>query len=346
MASEYWFVRCPRCGSEVYTEAIDWGDPSEREPGSVASMWVTCHNETEDGGDPMGEHDDGQGCEEDFLIERHVSVFGGHWAGPPVNAAPPSRVCSECRARPRGPQGEPCEECIGEIYAQHDDHLREEATPGQWLLIAVNEDGGHQVLGASEGYAGDEDIYSATEDDVPDVEGLWLWTGSALWQGGGGEYPHEVDLLTWGQWRKLEPSQMVAPMLPDPSATCGARLVNDLASPGVGDADCAYGLEVGVYVLATKYHDGDPRDPWIVGFYDGETAHDPPRHHVVDAGGRRHRHSGYRRVEAISWREGDVIVNAQHDFEGASLWDFIGEMRREAWAGCRPDAGGTCEGPT
>lgn len=55
-------------------------------------------------------------------------------------------------------------------------------------------------------------------------------------------------------------------------------------------------IEAGTYVLATKYHDGDPGDAWAVGYYIGPTTHD--RHHVGGSDGKPYRHNGYRRVRA------------------------------------------------
>ena len=54
--------------------------------------------------------------------------------------------------------------------------------------------------------------------------------------------------------------------------------------------------EVGQYVLATKYTDGDPGDAWALGFYDGER---DGRHYVKDSAGRQIRENGFRRVAPI-----------------------------------------------
>jgi len=54
--------------------------------------------------------------------------------------------------------------------------------------------------------------------------------------------------------------------------------------------------DVGDYVLATKYTDGDPGDAWALGFYDGVRG---GRHYVKDSQGRQIRGNGYRRVAAI-----------------------------------------------
>lgn len=66
-------------------------------------------------------------------------------------------------------------------------------------------------------------------------------------------------------------------------------------------------LEIGDYVLATKYSDGDPGDAWALGFYAGELdmGNDksaikvPPRYMVKDSAGRNIRGNGYRRVARI-----------------------------------------------
>lgn len=63
-------------------------------------------------------------------------------------------------------------------------------------------------------------------------------------------------------------------------------------------SDFEYGppLEKGAYVLATKYADGDPGDPWAVGYYLG-TAPDG-RHYVGDSEGKSFYRNGYRKVRA------------------------------------------------
>jgi hypothetical protein len=54
--------------------------------------------------------------------------------------------------------------------------------------------------------------------------------------------------------------------------------------------------EIGSYVLATKYTDGDPGDAWALGFYTGEEG---GRHYVKDGAGQNIRGNGYRRVAPI-----------------------------------------------
>lgn len=64
---------------------------------------------------------------------------------------------------------------------------------------------------------------------------------------------------------------------------------------------------IGDYVLATKYSDGDPGDPWALGFYAGELnmGNDreqikvAPRYLVNNSSGQSIRPNGYRRVARI-----------------------------------------------
>lgn len=69
-------VECPRCGSEVYLEGIDWPDPADHEPGDVVSVWVSCYAQADGGGDPMGEFADAETCDEDILVGRLVLEGG------------------------------------------------------------------------------------------------------------------------------------------------------------------------------------------------------------------------------------------------------------------------------
>lgn len=55
---------------------------------------------------------------------------------------------------------------------------------------------------------------------------------------------------------------------------------------------------VGDYVLATKYEDGDPGDMWALGFYDG-VRDDHGRHYVKDSAGKQIRGNGFRKVAPI-----------------------------------------------
>ena len=80
-------------------------------------------------------------------------------------------------------------------------------------------------------------------------------------------------------------------------------------------------LNDGDYVLATKYADGDPCDPYCVGIFRGMLCGD--RYLVEDNDGQLFRAGGFRRCERIDDRTGAAICNASHiisDKKGPSLW--------------------------
>jgi hypothetical protein len=74
---------------------------------------------------------------------------------------------------------------------------------------------------------------------------------------------------------------------------------------------------VGDYVLATKYSDGDPGDPWALGFYAGEMdmGNDrndikvAARYLVNNSAGQSIRPNGYRRVARIRQDVGAWLLN-------------------------------------
>jgi hypothetical protein len=79
-------------------------------------------------------------------------------------------------------------------------------------------------------------------------------------------------------------------------------------------------ISQGDYVLATKYHDGDPRDPFVVGFFI-EVYRD--RFIVADSEGKSFRITGFRRCEKISGRVGNALVAAMSvigNVVGPSVW--------------------------
>jgi len=97
-------------------------------------------------------------------------------------------------------------------------------------------------------------------------------------------------------------------------------------------------MNVGDYVLATKYSDGDPGDHWCVGFYDGLKYGD--RHFVIDNDGKQFRANGFRRVENISDAEGRWLIEHMAEIEatmfrsdendertGKSLWEWLETAR-------------------
>ena len=80
------------------------------------------------------------------------------------------------------------------------------------------------------------------------------------------------------------------------------------------------GIKRGDYVLATKFHDGDPCDPFVVGFF---TEMYRDRFIVVDGEGKSFRAVGFRRCEKISTRVGNALVAAMPligDVVGPSVW--------------------------
>jgi hypothetical protein len=83
-------------------------------------------------------------------------------------------------------------------------------------------------------------------------------------------------------------------------------------------------LAKGDYVLATKWGDGDPQDPWYVGFYDGFND-EWQRHFVVDADGKSARPGGFRRVKRINGKRGAWLLNHRDEIEQSSksLWYWV-----------------------
>jgi hypothetical protein len=89
-------------------------------------------------------------------------------------------------------------------------------------------------------------------------------------------------------------------------------------------------LDIGDYVLATKYEDGDCQDHWCIGFYAGKTMHAPPRHNVVDGEGKSFRGNGFRRAKRITPERGAWMLKHAKDIELSirSVW---------FWARCPMD---------
>lgn len=78
-------------------------------------------------------------------------------------------------------------------------------------------------------------------------------------------------------------------------------------------------MQKGDYVLATKYHDGDPGDQYCVGFYDRT---DGDRHFVTDKEGKQFRANGFRRIKKISAERGAFLLEhmPEIDTAGRSVW--------------------------
>ncbi len=96
---------------------------------------------------------------------------------------------------------------------------------------------------------------------------------------------------------------------------------------------------VGDYVLATKWSDGDPGDPWALGFYAGELDMGNtrsnikvlPRYLVNDGSGKTIRPGGYRRVARIrkdvgTWLLTVAAKQLEQSPPGAvNLWTMLTE---------------------
>jgi hypothetical protein len=84
-------------------------------------------------------------------------------------------------------------------------------------------------------------------------------------------------------------------------------------------------LQVGDYVLATKFSDGDPQDQWCVGFYAGVLeGYAQPRHHIVDGEGKPFRGNGFRRAKRISHELGQCLLARASEIgqSGRSVWGW------------------------
>lgn len=98
--------------------------------------------------------------------------------------------------------------------------------------------------------------------------------------------------------------------------------------------------KIGDYVLATKYSDGDPGDPWALGFYAGVDHREglQDRHMVLDGQGKNIRPSGYRRVGRITTEIGNWLWSQRDELERAPSkinlwgmydWGFVNELVQE-----------------
>ena len=82
-------------------------------------------------------------------------------------------------------------------------------------------------------------------------------------------------------------------------------------------------LEVGDYVLATKYRDGSPQDHWAVGFFVGVLPKvSGDRYEVADGEGKLFRGNGFRRAKKISPERGRWMLEHREEIEGGmrSVW--------------------------
>ena len=84
-------------------------------------------------------------------------------------------------------------------------------------------------------------------------------------------------------------------------------------------------LKEGDYVLATKWSDGDSRDHWCCGFYQGMTGHENQRYDIADSDGNLFRNNGFRRCEKIHPAIGKYLVDNSHHISAIKilLWEYI-----------------------
>jgi|APSaa5957512576_1039674.scaffolds.fasta_scaffold30810_3 hypothetical protein len=91
-------------------------------------------------------------------------------------------------------------------------------------------------------------------------------------------------------------------------------------------------IPLGSYVLATRWCDGDRRDPWGIGWYLG--LHEPLRpnypitYRVADSDGRPHggyQLTEYARIKKISKERGEWILSHKKEIEWGdrSLWWWV-----------------------
>lgn len=88
--------------------------------------------------------------------------------------------------------------------------------------------------------------------------------------------------------------------------------------------DALVRLQAGDYVLATKYHDGDPRDNFCVGRLQ-RIEIDPlskPRYFVIGNDGQQFRANGFRRAKKIGLERGTWLVEhfAAIEQSDRSVW--------------------------
>ncbi len=90
-------------------------------------------------------------------------------------------------------------------------------------------------------------------------------------------------------------------------------------------------MQKGDYVLATKYSDGDPNDPWCIGYYAGSVFRD--RYLVVDNNDKHFRTGGFIRCEPITTEEGSwLLKNIPPDpyhGEDVSIWGMLDQYRQQ-----------------
>lgn len=87
-------------------------------------------------------------------------------------------------------------------------------------------------------------------------------------------------------------------------------------------------ISIGDYVIATKYSDGDSKDHWVIGFFNGqikEYGETYPRYDVIDENGNQFRGNGFRRVQKISRLRGSELLKVRYAIEhiDRSVWFWV-----------------------
>jgi hypothetical protein len=86
---------------------------------------------------------------------------------------------------------------------------------------------------------------------------------------------------------------------------------------------------IGDYVLATKYTDGDTKDEWALGFFQGAMPKyiTEPRYNIVRDDGSPFRGNGFRRVKCIRKDVGKWLLSIGDNLENSpchiQLWDML-----------------------
>tara|TARA_R110000868_G_scaffold119513_5_gene317290 strand:- start:22888 stop:23448 length:561 start_codon:yes stop_codon:yes gene_type:complete len=94
-------------------------------------------------------------------------------------------------------------------------------------------------------------------------------------------------------------------------------------------------MEVGDYVVATKYKDGGTRDHFCIGFFNGmlvdKFGKTTDRFMVIDSDGVNFRGNGFRRCEVVSDYVGNRMCEEMSFFKYSenSIWDFVDQYKRE-----------------
>ena len=83
-------------------------------------------------------------------------------------------------------------------------------------------------------------------------------------------------------------------------------------------------MKLGDYIAASKYSDGDLRDPWCVGFLQGWIGE---RFLVMDGDGILFRQNGFRRVKKITREEGAYLLRVC-DTGCGNIWVWLRSFRR------------------